>query len=366
MERHVRVAVIGAGLFAEQCHIPGIQAHPQAEVVALCARNRDRVTAMAACFGVADVHTDYRELLGREDIDAVTVAAPDVLHHEVAMAALHTGKHVFCEKPLAVSADEAQDMVQAAERMGCVNMVAFTFRYSRALMELRRLLRAGAIGTPFHVTMQVHWGALITPGSAIAWRERAAYSQGGVWTDGASHLFDALAYILGPVTEVCAQMMVVPREAGSLQPETVDIATCLARLRVPAGAGQPSAYADREQGTIHVSVLTSRVDQPEPWCDEIQVLGTGGAVRASLSRGAHERVGLMRAGQHVWEDVALPDDANTGQPLALPRMMGAFVDAVLRGAIDADQDPGFSAGLYTQLALDAGLRSARRGGWESV
>jgi predicted dehydrogenase len=87
-----RVAVIGAGLFAEQCHIPGIQAHPQAEVVALCARNRERVTAMAARFGVTDVYTNYRELLGRADIDAVTVATPDVLHHEVAIAALHTGK----------------------------------------------------------------------------------------------------------------------------------------------------------------------------------------------------------------------------------------------------------------------------------
>jgi predicted dehydrogenase len=64
--------------------------------------------------------------------------------------------------------------------------------------------------------------------------------------------------------------------------------------------------------------------------------------------------------------VALPDDATTDQPLALVRMMGAFVDAVLHGHLDPEQDPSFAAGLHTQLALDAGLRSARSGRWEEV
>ena len=79
-EQRVRVGVIGVGTFAEQCHIPGIQAHPQGEVVALCARNRERVQSVAARFGIPDVYADYHDLIARSDIDAITIATPDALH----------------------------------------------------------------------------------------------------------------------------------------------------------------------------------------------------------------------------------------------------------------------------------------------
>ena len=367
-ERRVRVGVVGAGRFAEECHVPGVQAHPRGDVVALCARNRERATAMAARLSVPEVYTDYRELIARPDVDAITVATPDALHLPVAVAALEAGKHVFCEKPLAMNVAEARKMVKVADRSGLVAMVAFTFRYARALQELRRLLGQGAIGTPFYVAMQVHWGDIIAPGTALTWREQAGESAAGIWADGGAHLFDALAYALAPAQEVCAQMMIVPREEGTPQPDSVDLATALARLRVPRAraAGRPSGYADREPGMTHVSLLVSRVDRPREGADGIHVVGTRGAVHVSLTRGQHERVSLLRAGGGTWEDVALPDDATTDQPLALVRMMGAFVDAVLRGHRDPEQDPGFAAGLHTQLALDAGLRSARSGCWEDV
>lgn len=367
-ERRVRVGVVGAGTFAEECHVPGIKAHPRGEVVALCGRNRERVAAMAARLGVPDVHTDYRELVARPDLDAVTVATPDDLHLPVTLAALQAGKHVFCEKPLAMNAAEARRMTEAAERAGLVAMTAFTFRYSRALMALRQLLREGAIGAPFHVGVQVHWGRLAATRTALTWREGAAQSAAGIWADGGAHLFDAIAYALAPVREVCAQMMIVPHGPGAAQTESIDLATCLARLRLPAGgaAGEPSGYADREQGTVHVSMLMSRVDAPEAPSDEMQVLGTHGAARIPLTRGASEWLRLRRADGAAWEAFPLPDDAATGQPLALTRMMGAFVDAVLRGRLDPAQDPGFAAGLHAQLALDAGLRSARENRWVAV
>ena len=115
-----------------------------------------------------------------------------------------------------------------------------------------------------------------------------------------------------------------------------------------------------------ILLLLSRVDRPREEGDGIDVVGTRGAAHVSLTRGQHERVSLLRAGSGTWEDVALPEDATTDQPRALARMMGAFVDAVVRGHLDPEQDPGFAAGLHTQLALDAGLRSARNGCWEEV
>jgi predicted dehydrogenase len=374
-ERRVRVAVIGAGRFAEQAHIPGLQTHPRAEVVALCARNRERTEAMARRFGVPDVHTDYQEVLARDDVEAVTVATPDALHLPVALAALQAGKHVFCDKPLAMNAGEAQRMVEAAKQAGLVNMVAFTFRYMRALPELRRLLREGAIGTPFQATLQVYWGGIISPGATLTWRDQAEHSAAGMWGDGGSHLFDALAYALAPAEEVCAQMMIVPREEGTAQPDSVDIATGLARLRLPAGYGgrpgspagsDPGAFADREQGTVHAALTSSRVSQPRGPVHEMQVVGTRGSLGIPLNRGAHEYISILRPGASSWEELPLPDDARTDQPLALSRMMRAFVEAVLRGAPDPEHDPTFAAGLHAQLAMEAGLRSTRSGRWETV
>jgi predicted dehydrogenase len=243
-------------------------------------------------------------------------------------------------------------------------MVAFTFRYTRALPALRRLLREGAIGTPFYVNMQVHWGGIISPQDTVTWREQAAHSAAGIFGDGGSHLFDALAYALAPVQAVCGQMMIVPRAAGSPQPDSIDLATCLARLRLPGG--QAPDFADRDSGAVHVTILTSRLTQPYTDVDSMQVVGTGGSLSIPLMRGQHEHVRLLRSGQSQWEDVPLPADANTGEPLACTRMLGAFVEAVLRGRLDPEQDPSFAAGLHAQQAIDAGLRSARSGSWESV
>jgi predicted dehydrogenase len=356
--------VIGAGTFAEQCHLPGVQAHPQGVVAALCGRTRERVTSMAQRWRVPDVYTDYHELLARPDIDAVTVTTPDAMHLPITVAALAAGKHVFCEKPLAMNPAEAQQMVEAAERSGLVGMVAFTFRYTRALPALRRLLQEGAIGAPFYVNLQVHWGGIISPQDTVTWREQSAHSAAGILGDGASHLFDALAYALAPVQEVCGHMMIVPRPAGIPQPDSIDLATCLARLRLPSG--QASGFADRETGAVHVTVLTSRLTQPYSDVDGMQVMGTGGSLSIPLTRGQHEHIHMLRSGQRQWEDVPLPADANTGESLACTRMLGAFIEAVLRGRLDPEQDPSFAAGLHAQQAIDAGLRSAQSGRWERV
>ncbi len=127
--KKLRIGVIGTGAFAETCHVPGLQSHPQAEVVMLCGRDHDRTQAMAGRLNVPETTTDYEMLCARADIDAVTIATPNVFHARQAKAALAAGKHVLCEKPLGISVGEALDMVRAAEATERVHQVAFTFRY---------------------------------------------------------------------------------------------------------------------------------------------------------------------------------------------------------------------------------------------
>jgi predicted dehydrogenase len=188
--RTLRVGVIGAGGFAEICHVPGLQTHPTAKVVALCGRRADHARAMADRLGVPDVHTDYQELCARDDLDAVTITTPNVVHAEQAICAFEHGKHVFCEKPLGMNLAEVRRMEQVARESGLIHHVAFTFRYTYCVQELRRLLRCGAIGQPYLIRISYDgWGAL-RAGAEVHWRHRKDQAGGGMLFDMGSHLFD--------------------------------------------------------------------------------------------------------------------------------------------------------------------------------
>ena len=136
--RKVRVAVLGAAAFAEVAHIPGVNAHPQGEVVALCSRDLARAKEMAARISVPEATDDLDALLARSDIDAVTIPSANDRHHPYAMAALRAGKHVFCEKPMALNVAQAEEMTREARQRGLVHQIAFTFRYTYCLEETRR------------------------------------------------------------------------------------------------------------------------------------------------------------------------------------------------------------------------------------
>src|SRR5207247_8053197 len=102
-----------------------------------------------------------RDLLASDDIDAVTITTPNAAHCEQALAAFAAGKHVFCEKPLGLDAPEARRMTEAAEASGKIHQVAFTFRYTYGLRQLRRRVQAGEVGEPYYVRIQFDgWGGL--------------------------------------------------------------------------------------------------------------------------------------------------------------------------------------------------------------
>src|SRR5690349_18100452 len=112
MAQKVRVAVLGAANFSEVAHIPGVNAHPDGAVVALYSRDLARAQEMAARAGVPLATDDLDALLARDDVDAVTVPSTNDMHYTYTMAALRAGKHVFCEKPMALNAAQAAEMTR--------------------------------------------------------------------------------------------------------------------------------------------------------------------------------------------------------------------------------------------------------------
>ena len=158
----------------------------------------------AARFGFDSYVTDWRRIGDDPQIDIVDVAVPNDLHEEISVAAAAAGKHVICEKPIARTGAEAQAMVDAVERAGVVNMVAFNYRRTPAVVLAKEILESGTLGRilNFRGTYLQDWSA--DPESPLSWRFQKSVAGSGAVGDIGSHVLDIARYLLGEVAAVNA------------------------------------------------------------------------------------------------------------------------------------------------------------------
>jgi predicted dehydrogenase len=349
----LRVGVIGTGAFAEICHIPGLLSHPAAEVVTVCGRRLEAARSLADKFGIPNATDDFHSLCADPDIDAVTIASANVVHAAQAIDALNHGKHVFCEKPLAMTAAEAHEMAAIAKASGKIHQVAFTFRYNYGLRELRRRIAAGDIGQPFFARIQYDRWEGLAKGWTSSWREKKEFAGAGMLFDLGSHLFDITHHVLGPIESVIGYTHVVPREAPNKM--TGEMAAVETDDMVNAWI--------RHSNGIRGQFFISRVTPPFAQLGYLEIVGPQGALKAALSRGGVDYLKVSSPDDPDWLDLALPPDASDGKPHALGMMMRSFVDACLRGGLNTEVDASFDDGLAAQLAMSALLESEVSDRW---
>ncbi len=145
----VRVGVLGAGAWAEFAHLPGFKRDARCELVAIADPIRERAEAFAEKFGIPHVYDSHEELISREDLDLVDVCTPSATHFELSWAALESGKHVLCEKPVAYDYADTLRAAELARSKGVKTKLGFTFRYSPAMQYMKELIEQGWVGTPF-------------------------------------------------------------------------------------------------------------------------------------------------------------------------------------------------------------------------
>ncbi|MGH9337236.1 MAG: Gfo/Idh/MocA family protein, partial [Vicinamibacteria bacterium] len=150
MSRHpLRVAVLGAGKWAEHAHLPGWKRDPRAEVVILADVVRERAESVGAAFSIPEVTTDWQSAVSRNDIDVVDVVTPSHTHFDLAWAALESGKHVLCEKPVAYDYRDTLRASNFARSRGLKTKLGFTFRYSPGVQYAKSLIDEGFVGRVF-------------------------------------------------------------------------------------------------------------------------------------------------------------------------------------------------------------------------
>lgn len=199
--QHYRVAIIGAGTIVQGGHIPNFQSQPNVSVVALCDVNEERAKAVAAEKNVAQVFSDYKQMLSEVKPDITVIATPNVYHKPMAIAALSAGSHVLCEKPLALTYADAKEMMDLAAAKGLTLNVGSHYRWSDAIRAAKVQVDAGFFGEIYAVRTVWHRRSGI-PGYG-SWFTRKELAGGGSLLDIGIHALDRALYLMGfpqPVT----------------------------------------------------------------------------------------------------------------------------------------------------------------------
>jgi predicted dehydrogenase len=303
----------------------------------------------------ARTFSSVTDLIASDAVDAVIIATPNHVHREITLAAVRAGKHVLCEKPLALTTADAREMERAADAAGVRHMTAFTYRFVPAMRYMRHLVSSGSLGTPLHFRARrfQDWGR-----RALGWRQLQAQAGTGELGDMLSHRLDYAHMLVGPVAQVMAMTQRVWETrldaAGASFPADVeDWVAVVATFAV----GASGVFESTKTATGHGEGSHSE--------DHCEVNGTEGTVIYSLTDPLHVRIGRAGGTQLQREPVPAqwlkvpqsPRDPASGDPVQTFRydQDAEFIQAI------RDQrpcEPSFRDGVRVQALMDAIVESA--------
>jgi predicted dehydrogenase len=215
--KKVSLGIIGCGIAARELHLPALQKlASRFEITAVCNHTEPKAKMLAEMAGGVPYVLDYRELLRRDDVEAVDIVLPITLNCRVTIDALKAGRHVIVEKPIATNLAEAHTMLGLTKRFRQVMMVAENFRYRTLFRHVQRFLRRGAVGRPYAAI----WNVLTrltpdNPYTQTSWRRKHQY-EGGFLTDGGVHHAAAIRMLFGEVRSVSAFTQSINHSIGKL------------------------------------------------------------------------------------------------------------------------------------------------------
>lgn len=233
MSRQIRIAILGTK-FMGRAHSnawrqvqPFFQPELEPVMAVACGRDPESTEAFARQWGWQEAATDWREVIQRDDIDIIDLSLPQHLQAEIAIEAAKHGKHLFCEKPMAMTHEEAMAMADAAEQAGVVHFVNYNYRRAPAVALARRIIDEGRLGEIRHWRGAYLQQSLVDPAAPMRWKMKKEFAGSGPHGDLNSHSVDLAHYLVGPITSVSCQTETFvherPVELGSSDMDTVDV-----------------------------------------------------------------------------------------------------------------------------------------------
>ncbi len=330
----VQWGILGAGKIAESQMAPAIAAAAGHELIAVTRRELDAAQQFAERHGAPCAYDTTEALLKNDQIDAVYVATPPHLHARQTVQAAEAGKHVLCEKPMAMTTAEAREMIEACRANGVVLTICHYQRFNARHQRIRRLLEAGAIGQV--TAARVNFSDRFPPQPGV-WHHDPEISGGGPVMDLGIHCIDLMRYLCGPAESVAALVETLVDSSP-----VADTATLL--LRLAGGA----------QGVI-TSHWTTANHQPER-TNGLEICGTEGSI-AAAPISAKDSAGSL---QVLTADGTRDYSIEPGGPRPHVALLEAFGAAVAgKGPNPISGEEGL-AGLAVVEAASESTRSGRR------
>ena len=378
----VPVGVIGLG-FIGPAHVEALRRLPNAEVVAVAGSDEASARAKAEALGVARAYGDYRKLLASEDISVVHVCTPNHLHFEMSKQALNAGKHVVCEKPLAVESREAEELMELAAKKNLVNAVHFNVRYYPLMRQVKLMAEKGEIGDIFSVHGSYLQDWLFYPTDynwrlepKLSGRSRAVADIGSHWMDLIEHIsglriaevFADFATFhktrkkpLKPV-ETYAGKILTPADYSDMPVTTEDYATLLFRFEGGAhGALTVSQVSAGRKNRISFEIDGSR--RAIAWESE-----SPNSIWIGRRDGNNEV--LMKDPSLVYPEarslISFPGGHNEAFPDTSKQMFREVYDFLVAGAKGRPTFPTFADGLRELILCERVLASKDAGAWVRV
>jgi predicted dehydrogenase len=332
----------------------------------VCGRNGDQVKEAARKYGWQEYATSWEEVVARKDIDVVDICTPGDRHLPIALAAAENRKAVFCEKPLANTVADAEQMLEAVERNGVIHMLCHNYRRVPAVTLAKQLIAEGRLGELFHYRGTYLQDWLVNPGFPRVWRLEKAKAGSGALGDIASHSVDLARYLVGEITEVAGLLKTFiserPLESGgaTMAPVDVDDAT-LSLVKFDSGA----------VGTIEASrFATGRKNY-----NRFEINGSRGSIAFDLERMNELELYTEEGANSGFKRILVTDPTHPYIAAWWPRghIIGyehSFTHTVLDliKAIDTQKlpTPNFDDGVRNQKVLDAIERASGSRRWERV
>lgn len=373
MSDQIHVGIVGtqfmgrahSNAYLDVAHFFELPARPVMR--AACGRNVSHLKAFAQQFGWQTTETSWERLVEREDIHVVDICTPNNTHRAIAVAAAQAGKHILCEKPMAMNAQEAREMLDAAQEAGIKHMVAFNYRRVPAIALAKQLIEAGRLGKIHHVNAVYYQDWLVDPNFPLVWRHRKEIAGSGAHGDMHAHLVDLARYLVGEIEAVCGAQEIFIKERPLADGSGMGTVT----------ADDAMYFLARFRDGALGSFLATRLATGCKNALRLELFGSEGALVFHLERlnelefysredeGAEQgfRTILVTEPSHPYISTWWPPGHIIGWEHTFIHEVAHLLDCIARDEMPV---PDFYEGLRCQQVLDAVGQSAIEGRWQQV
>lgn len=368
----VRVGIIGPSWWVDYWHLAGIKIHPVAEIHAVCGGKERAPGDVTHKYGVqARYFTNYEEMLDCVPLDGIVVCTPNDLHYPATMAALSRNLNVICEKPVAMNAGQAKEMVDTASERGLLGMTNFPYRDNPAVRELRKRIESGYIGKILHVSGQYHGGFGLK--QSPNWRAFRDRSGAGILGDLGSHLIDLARFVTGDeFAAVSAHSLTVLHGDKGIE-SMVRTEDPRVGARNDDSCAFLSEFKSGAQGVFHTSWIAYQGAYRQ--CQELEIYGTEGRLHFTADHSGTLLRGMRMGADERWqilpvENIVLPQEAAEDEDWFRPGRKSEssttyrWLDAICNRS--STITPSLEDGYRAQLVIDAVIQASAERRWVDV